>query len=98
MMTLFRAAPVGSSPRRMIAFALGLVLALMAGRALAAGSDEAPAPVLSPIEEVQAVIESRLIAFQNRTGLAPSSTPRRGSRAPSVTPTPSCPWSSVATT
>ena len=68
MMTLFRAAPVGSSPRRMIAFALGLVLALMAGRALAAGSDEAPAPVLSPIEEVQAVIESQLIAFQNRDG------------------------------
>ena len=42
MMTLFRTAPVGSSPRRMIAFALGLILALMAGRALAAGSDEAP--------------------------------------------------------
>ena len=68
MMTLFRAAPIGSSPRRMIALALGLVLALMAGRALAAGSDEAPAPVLSPIEEVQAVIESQLIAFQNRDG------------------------------
>ena len=68
MMTLFRAAPVGSSPRRMIALALGLVLALMAGRALAAGSEETLAPAISPIEEVQAVIESQLIAFQNRDG------------------------------
>ncbi|MBL6771631.1 MAG: DUF4864 domain-containing protein [Alphaproteobacteria bacterium] len=68
MMTLFRAAPAGSSPRRMIALALGLVLALMAGRALAAGSEETLAPAISPIEEVQAVIESQLIAFQNRDG------------------------------
>lgn len=68
MMTLFRAAPAGSSPRRMIALALGLVLALMAGRALAAGSEESLAPAISPIEEVQAVIESQLIAFQNRDG------------------------------
>ena len=68
MMTLFGAAPAGSSPGRMIALALGLVLALMAGRVLAAGSGEAPAPLLSPIEEVQAVIESQLIAFQNRDG------------------------------
>ena len=68
MMTLFRAAPAASSPRRMIALALGLVLALMAGRALAAGSEETLAPAISPIEEVQAVIESQLIAFQNRDG------------------------------
>ena len=68
MMTLFKAAPVGSFPRRILALALGLVLALMAGRAVAAGSEDALAPALSPIEEVQAVIESQLIAFQNRDG------------------------------
>ena len=68
MMTLFRAAPAGSSPRRMIALALGLVLALMAGRALAAGREETLAPAISPIEEVPAVIDSQLIAFQNRDG------------------------------
>lgn len=68
MMTSFKAAPVGSFPRRIFALALGLVLALMAGRAVAAGSEDALAPALSPIEEVQAVIESQLIAFQNRDG------------------------------
>jgi len=68
MMTSFKAAPVGSFPRRIFVLALGLVLALMAGRAVAAGSEDALAPALSPIEEVQAVIESQLIAFQNRDG------------------------------
>ena len=68
MMTSFTAAPVGSFPRRIFTLVLGLVLALMAGRAVAAGSEDALAPALSPIEEVQAVIESQLIAFQNRDG------------------------------
>ena len=68
MMTLSTAVTAGSSPRRVFALALGLVLALMAGRAVAAGSEDALAPALSPIEEVQAVIESQLIAFQNRDG------------------------------
>ena len=68
MMTLSTAVTVGSFPRRVFALALGLVLALMAGRAVAAGHEDALAPALSPIEEVQAVIESQLIAFQNRDG------------------------------
>ena len=68
MMTLSTAVTAGSFPRRVFALALGLVLALMAGRAVAAGSEDALAPALSPIEEVQAVIESQLIAFQNRDG------------------------------
>ena len=68
MMTSFKAAPVGSFPRRIFTLALGLVLALTAGRAVAASSEDALAPALSPIEEVQAVIESQLIAFQNRDG------------------------------
>ena len=50
MMTLFRAAPAGSSPRRMIALALGLVLALMAGRALAAGENEGMIRVIADSE------------------------------------------------
>ena len=68
MMTLSTAVTAGSFPRRIFALALGLVLALMAGRAVAAGIEDALAPALSPIEEVQAVIESQLIAFQNRDG------------------------------
>ena len=68
MMTLSTAVTAGSFPRRVFALALGLVLALMAFRAVAAGSEDALAPALSPIEEVQAVIESQLIAFQNRDG------------------------------
>ncbi len=68
MMTLSTAVTAGSFLRRVFALALGLVLALMAGRAVAAGSEDALAPALSPIEEVQAVIESQLIAFQNRDG------------------------------
>jgi len=68
MMTLSTAVMAGSFPRRIFALALGLVLALMAGRAVAAGIEDALAPALSPIEEVQAVIESQLIAFQNRDG------------------------------
>ena len=81
MMTLSTAVTAGSFPRRIFALALGLVLALMAGRAVAAGSEDALAPALSPIEEVQAVIESQLIAFQNRDG-AGAFSPSRAATGP----------------
>ena len=47
MMTSFKAAKAGNSLRRIFALALGLVLALIAGRALAAGSEETLAPAIS---------------------------------------------------
>ncbi len=69
MKTWFQTATGGFSFTARAGLILALLLALFAAApARSAGSEGALQPDISPIEEVKAVIESQLIAFQNRDG------------------------------